>query len=92
MLFNKSIHIKILIEALFYFFIEVLLAIFYFRKIRNLFPIPPIGEQKIVGYAQYFGYPLYFDNFAFFLFIISPLLLLSIVTLRRKIFKIKYGY
>lgn len=89
MLFNKSTHIKILIEALLYFFIEVLLTIFYLRKIRDLFPIPPIGENKIVGYAQHFGYPFYFDNFAFFLFIISPLLLLSIVAVRRKIFKIK---
>ncbi|MEK7533762.1 MAG: hypothetical protein AAB600_00335 [Patescibacteria group bacterium] len=88
MRFNKSTHIKILIEALFYFSIEVLLTLF-FRKIRNLFPIPTIGENKIVGYAQYFGYPFYFDNFVFFLFIISPLLLLSIVTVRRKIFKIK---
>lgn len=52
----------------------ILLFFLTFKQIRLFFPIPSINESKIVGYAQYEGYPLLFDTIFFVLFIIVPLL------------------
>lgn len=52
-----------------------LIILLYFRLFRNFFPIPRIGEEKIVGFAHYYGYPFYFDTVMFFIFILSPLIL-----------------
>lgn len=57
------------------FFITIfidIIFIFILRMLRPLFPIPQIGPEKIIGYAQYFKYPLYFDNVVFFVFILIP--------------------
>ena len=51
-----------------------------FRYIRNLFPIPRIGNEKIIGYAQYYGYPFYFDTILFFIFIFLPVFIFVILT------------
>lgn len=43
-----------------------------FKFIRTLFSIPEINNEKIIGYAQYYGYPLYFDTLLFFSFLLVP--------------------
>lgn len=48
------------------FSVGLCLAALFFRSLRSYFPIPPIGSEKIVGFAQYNGYPLFFDTFLFF--------------------------
>ena len=54
----------------------VVICTFFVRDIRSLFPLPIIDETKSVGYAQYFGYPIYFDTLAFNFFFLSPLVLM----------------
>lgn len=48
----------------------------YFKKIRALLPPPEISSNKLIGFAQYFGYPLYFDTIFFFFLIFIPILTL----------------
>lgn len=48
------------------------LMLISFKRIRGLFPIPDINSEKIIGYAQYYGYPLYFDTLLFFSFLLVP--------------------
>lgn len=48
------------------------LWVFLFDDIRSLFPIPSKNNTEIVGYAQYYGYPLYFDPIMYFVLILSP--------------------
>lgn len=45
-----------------------------FKKIRSLLPPPEINSNKLIGFAQYFGYPLYFDTIFFFFLIFVPIL------------------
>lgn len=51
-------------------FLYLILAI-SFRDIRSIFP--NFGRDKsIVGFAQYFNYPIYFDIFLFVVILIIP--------------------
>lgn len=51
-------------------FFYLLLALF-FRNIRSIFP--NVGRDKsIVGFAQYFNYPIYFDIFLLLIILIIP--------------------
>ncbi len=45
-----------------------------FRSIRSYFPVPPI-ERGIVGYAQFFGYPLSFETYYFGFMFLVPIIL-----------------
>lgn len=45
-----------------------------FRYLRNMFPLPEIGNKKIVGFAQYYGYPFYFETILFFVFVALPII------------------
>lgn len=77
----KDTRILILFVGLF-----VLLLILFltnFRTVRDSIP-PEIGEHKIVGYAQYFGYPLYLDTFVFFAFILYPILFFTLFKCLKK--------
>lgn len=69
------------------FCFEAVLILFFFRKIRNLFPIPIIEDSEIIGYSQYFGYPFYFDTFIFLAVLLS---IPSIIVLAK--FLIKHFY
>lgn len=42
------------------------IVILSFRIIRSWFPIPSITTNKVIGFAQYNGYPLFFDTAFFF--------------------------
>ncbi len=45
-----------------------------FRYLRDNAMIPEINKNKIIGYSQYFGYPLYLDTIIFFVFILYPVI------------------
>jgi len=54
-----------------------------FKKIRALLPPPEIMSNKIIGFAQYFGYPLYFDTIFVLFLIFLPVLLFYLFTLKK---------
>ncbi len=55
-----------------------------FKKIREFFPPSEIGSQKIIGYAQYSGYPFNFDTIYFGILIFAPLIAFGMVIIRKK--------
>lgn len=57
-------------------FILLILAsvVLSFRTLRDLLPNPKIGVDTSIGYAQYFGYPLYLDSMIFFIIVFSPVI------------------
>lgn len=76
----SSQRFKILIEGVFYISIIYLIILLNFRQLRLLFKPPEITENGIVGYAHYFGYPLYFETIIFFVFILSPIVVFFILS------------
>lgn len=50
-----------------------LVLLLSFKKIRSYLSPPEIGRDGLVGFAQYFGYPFYFDTLIFFLMIFVPI-------------------
>jgi len=66
---------KIFSQQLFiYFFltcIEIAAMIIFFEFPRSLF-YSSANSVDIVGYRQYFGYPMYFDTMYIFIFISLP--------------------
>lgn len=68
---------KVVYFFLFSAFVDILI-VFVFRFFRFLFPPASIGSEKIIGYAQYYKYPLYFDNVVFFVFLFAPIVLVFI--------------
>ncbi|OGH06031.1 MAG: hypothetical protein A2W22_03855 [Candidatus Levybacteria bacterium RBG_16_35_11] len=78
--------IKILPEYILYLFVFLALLVF-FKFARNFFPPPEITQQKIVGYAHYYGYPLYFDSILFFYILLCPVFAYLVLILRKKIWK-----
>jgi len=71
---------KVLFLQLFTFYLLFsFFILLVFRNIRNTFPIPEVNEEKIVGYAQYFSYPLYFDTFLFLLLLMFPVVIFIIL-------------
>jgi len=55
-----------------------------FNLFKNLFPIPQIGSQHIVGFAQYNGYPLYFEMWLFILFLLVPIIISLLIFIYAK--------
>lgn len=53
-----------------------------YGQIRLFFPKPTSAE--VVGFAQYFGYPLYFDNFIFLIIILCPIFTFMIKRIIRR--------
>lgn len=65
-------------------FILIFLSLLSFKKIKNFVPPPEINSEKMIGYSQYFGYPLYLDT-VFFIFLLSvPLLVYLLFCLNDK--------
>lgn len=75
---------KILAELFALLLIYALSIFATFRYIRSLFYPPEILEEKIVGYAQYFGYPFYFDTLLFFIFVLTPIAPLFYILFKKK--------
>ena len=74
-------------EYLFYLFIFLLFLLLSFKVVRTRFLPPEIGTEKIIGYSQYFGYPLYFDNIFFLYLVCSPFFAFVALLLRKKIWR-----
>ena len=81
---RKNRKLKILLEGLLYISLMYLAILMTFRQLRSLFSYPKIAEDGIVGYAQYFGYPMYFETIIFFIFVFSPVLVFFILSKIRK--------
>lgn len=81
---QKQKSIVYCIELVGYFFLINIVILLTFRQARALFPIPEIGSLNIVSYAQFNGYPLYFDNLLFFLLLLSPVIAYFFSCLRRR--------
>lgn len=73
----KSIDKSIFPDLKLFVFTSLITAFVYavlgvgFRHLRDLFPKPE-STGEIIGFAQYFGYPLFFDNVLFWILIITP--------------------
>ena len=65
--------------------VSYILILTFSKTIRNFFLPPKITANKIVGFAQYYGYPFYFDYLFLFIIILAPII---IVILFYCIFKI----
>lgn len=49
------------------------LAVLVFRDLRRLFPLPDPGPNFLMGFATYFGYPLWFEPTLFMVLLSLPL-------------------
>lgn len=74
---SKSIKLRIYktgvitISSCIFFFLFLFICSKY---IRQSLPPPQILDNKIVGFSQFFGYPLYFDFYLFFLILFIPVI------------------
>jgi hypothetical protein len=75
---------KLLIQYFLSILLVIFLAAFSFRKLRDLFSRPDYTHAGMVGYAQYFGYPLYLDTILFFCILLYPVVFFFITTNRKK--------
>lgn len=75
---------KYILFTLSFLFLFIISFVLLFRKLRDALPPTEIGAQKIVGYAQYFGYPLSLDAMIFFLFISVPVIVAIVMKMKSK--------
>ena len=80
----KFSSIKVLLQLLVYLALLLASIFFTFRYFRSLFYPPLILDNKIVGYAQYFGYPFHFDTLLFFIFLLIPVLAFFYIAFNKK--------
>lgn len=66
---------KLLIFIIFFTLLFYGILLFIFRDIRSYFPKPGLVGEEVIGFVNYFGYPLYFDLVLFFTIIFSPLMI-----------------
>jgi len=72
---------KIYLIAVILFLFELVVLLMFFRPLRRLSPPPEITQVGTVGFAQYFGYPFYFETIVFWIVFLSPLVLVWIIKL-----------
>jgi len=75
---------KIILKSTAILFFVILILMLNFKKVRALFPIPEIGNDKLIGFSQYYGYPFYFDTVFFFFLIFLPIGVFMVVYLLSK--------
>jgi len=61
------------------YFLTIVMTIPLIKTVRAFFTGPLVGDQKIVGYSQYFGYPFYFESYLFTAYIFLPLIILILI-------------
>lgn len=76
--------LKILAEGIFYIFLIYAFILINFRQLRSFLSPPKTAEGELVGYAQYFGYSLYFETIIFLIFVLTPVVILFILSRIRK--------
>ncbi len=69
--FGKNEKIRIFKYLAIVLFIEII-TLLSVRKVRDYFPGPEITDEKIIGYSQYFQYPVNFDYLFFITLILVP--------------------
>ena len=74
MLKNRLAVIKLIIYSILLSSVLNSFLLINFKKIRAIFPPPEISNNNLIGFAQYFGYPLYLDTVFFFFLIFTPAL------------------
>lgn len=84
LLLINRLNLKDFIKFVIYLGLFDLALFLSFRFLRTLFPLPEILGNKIIGYAQYFGYPIYFDNFIFIILFFLPALLFLILFKKKR--------
>lgn len=55
-----------------------------FRHIRDYFSKPSLKDSSVIGFSQYFGYPLFFDIFLFCFIIFIPLVSYYLIRTKNK--------
>lgn len=78
---------ELFIKTFSIFLIEGGVIFLLFRKLRSFMPPSQITQENVVGFAQYNGYPMYYDTVVFFIFIISPILICTMLYLFKKYYK-----
>lgn len=68
------------------FLLIILLGIIFasFRTLRDILPDTQFESNTSIGYAQYFGYPVYLDTVIFFLLVLTPFLFFLIMNNKHK--------
>ena len=85
---RKYFLLAVFITLMFVFFLAKIGAKKDFEYvILNFFPDPMIGKERIVGYAQYFGFPLYAETLMFSIAFVSPFIIFSIFFCMPKLFE-----
>ncbi|MCL5438471.1 MAG: hypothetical protein M1268_00595 [Patescibacteria group bacterium] len=74
---------KLFLKTLLVSSIFLIILMLGFKKTRSLFPPPEIGNDKLIGFSQYFGYPFYFDTIFFFMLILIPICIFVILYKRN---------
>ena len=67
--------------------LTILMLLFFaltFRIVRDNLPPTPISANKIIGYSQYFGYPLFLDTAIFLILILLPIIFFVALRLVEK--------
>jgi hypothetical protein len=73
-LINQPKQRKVIIGFVFYVSIALCILALLFRTLRDILPDPELKVDTSIGYAQYFGYPIYLDTFLFFLLLLLPVI------------------
>ena len=76
--------LRIVVEGTFYTLIVYAIILLNFRQLRSFFSPPKAIEGDIVGFAQYYGYSLYFETIIFLVFVLSPIVVFFILSGVRK--------
>lgn len=82
---HKAKYKRFLIEWVLYWLLLAVVLIAYFKKLREMDISPEIDSNKIVGFSQYFGYPVNFDSVFFFSFLCSPVVIIIFILIKNKI-------
>ncbi len=78
---------KIIIQSVLLSSLINLLLLAFFKKFRGIIPPPEINRDGLIGFPQYFGYPLYFETLYFYLLIFAPVLTFLILFIINKIYE-----
>lgn len=73
---SKSKRVILLLATICTLCISYAITLTSSKVIRSFFPPPKILEGKIIGFAQYYGYPFLFDYFFVFEIIFIPIIVI----------------
>ncbi len=74
---------RIIIFTTLTFVISCFFVFTFIQEIIDFFPKPHIGQERIIGYAQYFGYPLFAEPVVVLGFLGIPLIIFAVASRNR---------